>query len=80
MIAGMIDLGHDDVVDKIMRDFTKHGISITRGQVLVQLSKERRCVTTLSYLNESRRPADGKYCPNNTLPPRTDKCNPIICS
>jgi hypothetical protein len=54
MIAGMIDLGHDDVIDKIMSDFNKHGISITRGQLLVQLSKERRSVMTLSHLNESR--------------------------
>jgi hypothetical protein len=46
MAAGMIDLGHDDVVDKIMSDFNKHGITITRGQILVQLSKERRCVMT----------------------------------
>ena len=66
MIAGMIDLGHDDVVDKIMRDFTNHRIPITRGQLLVKLSKERRCITTLSHLNESRRSADGKCCPNDT--------------
>src|SRR6266699_3163435 len=39
MLAGMMDSGHDDVVDKIMRDFTKRGISITRGQILAQLSQ-----------------------------------------
>jgi hypothetical protein len=44
MVAGMIDFGHDDVIDKIMSDFNKHGIPITRGQLLVQLSKERRYV------------------------------------
>jgi hypothetical protein len=38
MLAGMIDSGHDDVVDKIMRDFTKQGIAITRPQILLQLS------------------------------------------
>jgi hypothetical protein len=40
MVAGMIDLGHDDVIDKIMSDLNKHGVPITRGQILVQLSKE----------------------------------------
>jgi len=44
MLAGMIDLGHDDVIDKIMGDFNKHGIPITRGQILVQLSRERRAL------------------------------------
>jgi hypothetical protein len=38
MLAGMIDSGHDDVVDKIMRDFAKRGIAITRPQILLQLS------------------------------------------
>jgi hypothetical protein len=46
MLAGMIDLGHDDVIDKIMADFNKHGIPATRGQILVQLSKERRSLVT----------------------------------
>ena len=46
MLAGMIDLGHDDVIDKIMVDFNKHGIPVTRGQILVQLSKERRSLVT----------------------------------
>ena len=54
MVAGMIDLGHDDVIEKIMSDFNKHGIPVTRRQILVQLSKERHCVMTLSHLNESR--------------------------
>ena len=40
MVAGMIDPGHDDVVDKIMHDFTRHGIPMTRRQILVQLSKD----------------------------------------
>jgi hypothetical protein len=38
MVAGMMDSGHDDVVDKIMRDFTKQGIPMTRQQILEQLS------------------------------------------
>jgi hypothetical protein len=38
MVAGMIDAGNDDVVDKIVRDFTKQGIPVTRRQILVQLS------------------------------------------
>ena len=44
MVAGMIDAGHDDVVDKIMHDFTERGIPMTRGQILVQLSKEHQFV------------------------------------
>jgi hypothetical protein len=46
MVAGMIDAGHDDVVDKIMHDLTKRGIPITRGQILVQLSKDHHFITT----------------------------------
>jgi hypothetical protein len=46
MVAGMIDAGHDDVVDKIMHDFTERGIPMTRGQILVQLSKEHQFVAT----------------------------------
>jgi hypothetical protein len=57
MLSGMIDFGHDDVIDKIMHDFNKHEIPMTRGQILAQLSKEHYCVMTLSHLNESRRPA-----------------------
>jgi hypothetical protein len=44
MVAGMIDAGHDDVVDKIMHDFSRRGIPIARGQILVQLSKEHQFV------------------------------------
>jgi hypothetical protein len=46
MVAGMIDAGHDDVVDKIMHDFTERGIPMTRGQILVQLSEEHQFVAT----------------------------------
>ena len=46
MLAGMVDPGHDDVVDKIMRDFAKRGIPMTRGQILAQLSKDHHFVTT----------------------------------
>jgi hypothetical protein len=46
MAHGMTDSGHDDVVDKIIRDFAKQGIPITRGQILVQLSKSHHRVTT----------------------------------
>jgi hypothetical protein len=42
MVAGMIDSGHDEVVEKIMGDFAKQGVSISRGQILVQLSKNCR--------------------------------------
>jgi hypothetical protein len=42
MLAGMMDSGHDDVVNKILRDFTEHGIPMKRGQVLAQLSEEDR--------------------------------------
>jgi hypothetical protein len=41
MVAGMIDSGHDDVIDKITRDFAKHGVPITRKQVRLQLSRHR---------------------------------------
>jgi hypothetical protein len=46
MLAGMIDSGHDDVVDKIMGDFAKQGIAITREQILLQLSRSHQLVTT----------------------------------
>jgi hypothetical protein len=44
MAAGLMDPRPDDVVDKIMHDFSTRGISITRGQILVQLSKIHRLV------------------------------------
>jgi hypothetical protein len=46
MVAGMIDAGHDDVVDKIMHDFAERRIPMTRGQILVQLNKDHQHVTT----------------------------------
>ncbi len=50
MAAGLMDPRPDDVVDKIMHDFTTRGIPITRGEILVQLSKIHRLVdTTSSY-------------------------------
>jgi hypothetical protein len=44
MAAGMMSRGLDDVVDRIAHDFAERGISITRGQILVQLSKVHRLV------------------------------------
>ena len=44
MVAGMMSRGLDDVVDRIAHDFAERGISITRGQILVQLSKVHRLV------------------------------------
>jgi hypothetical protein len=44
MAAGLMDPRPDDVVDKIMHDFSTLGIPITRGQILVQLSKIHRLV------------------------------------
>jgi hypothetical protein len=44
MAAGLMDPRPDDVVDKIMHDFSMRGIPITRGQILVQLSKTHRLV------------------------------------
>jgi hypothetical protein len=44
MTAGLMDPRPDDVVDKIIHDFSTHGIPITRGQILVQLSKIHRLV------------------------------------
>ena len=46
MVAGMIDPGHDDVADKIMHDFSKHRIPMTRAQILMQLSKDHHFVAT----------------------------------
>jgi hypothetical protein len=45
MVAGMIDMGHDEVVDKIMHDFVERGVAISRLQILEQLSKDRHFVT-----------------------------------
>jgi hypothetical protein len=46
MAAGLMDPRPDDVVDKLMHDFSTNGIPITRGQILVQLSKMHRLVDT----------------------------------
>jgi len=51
MAAGLMDPRPNDVVDKIMHDFSTRGIPITRGQILVQVSKIHRrvaaqCVVT----------------------------------
>ena len=48
MAAGLMDPRPDDVVDKIMHDFTTRGIPIARGEILVQLSKIHRLVDTTS--------------------------------
>src|SRR5215471_16363357 len=68
MLSGMIDLGHDDVIDKIMHDFNKHEIPMTRGQILAQLSKEHYCVMTLSHLNEVRRASRTMRAPSTRSP------------
>jgi hypothetical protein len=44
MAVGLMDPRPDDVVDKLMHDFSTNGIPITRGQILVQLSKTHRLV------------------------------------
>jgi hypothetical protein len=44
MAAGMMDPEPYGVVDKIAHDFTERGISISRGQILVQFSKSHRQV------------------------------------
>jgi hypothetical protein len=44
MVAGLMGPEPDDVVDKIAHDFTEQGILISRGQILVQLSKKHRLV------------------------------------
>jgi hypothetical protein len=46
MVAGMVDSGHDDVINKIARDFVEQGVPITRGQIRLQLSKYRRFIGT----------------------------------
>ena len=42
MAAGLLKTGREDVVDKISRDFVKRGVDITRGEILVQVSKKHR--------------------------------------
>ena len=42
MAAGLMDPSPDDIVDKLMHDFSTNGIPITRGQILVELSKIHR--------------------------------------
>jgi hypothetical protein len=42
MVAGFLESQPDDVVDKISHDFTKSGVAITRGEILVQVSKKHR--------------------------------------
>jgi hypothetical protein len=44
MAAGMMDPEPDGIVDKIAHDFTKRGILIGRGRILVQLNKSNRLV------------------------------------
>jgi hypothetical protein len=46
MVAGMIDHGHDDVIDKIMGDCAKHKTPITRREIVAQLSKDHDFVST----------------------------------
>ena len=38
MVAGMVDSGHDDVIDKITHDFARYCVPITRRQIRLQLS------------------------------------------
>ena len=47
MAAGLLETGPEDVVDKISRDFIKRGIEITRGEILVQVSKEHRLAVAM---------------------------------
>jgi hypothetical protein len=37
-----------NVVDKISRDFTERGIPVTRGEILVQVTKNYRLVAAMS--------------------------------
>jgi hypothetical protein len=46
MTAGLMDPRPEDVVDKIVHDFSANGIPITRGQILVRLSKIHHLVDT----------------------------------
>jgi hypothetical protein len=46
MVAGMVDSGHDDVINKIARDFAKQGIPITRGQIRLHLGRDRHLIGT----------------------------------
>ena len=47
MAAGLLETGREDVVDKISRDFVKRGIDITRGEILVQVSKKHRLAVAM---------------------------------
>jgi hypothetical protein len=46
MAVGLMDPRPDYVVDKLMHDFSTNGIPITRGRILVQLSKIHRRMDT----------------------------------
>jgi len=47
MAAGLLETGPEDIVDKISLDFIKRGIDITRGEILVQVSKEHRLAVAM---------------------------------
>src|SRR6516162_2497889 len=44
MVAGMMSRGLDDVGDRLARDLAERRISVTRAQILVQLTKVPRLV------------------------------------
>jgi len=45
--TGLLETGPEDIVDKISRDFIKRGIDITRGEILVQVSKKHRLAVAM---------------------------------
>ena len=47
MAAGLLETGPEDVIDKISHDFIKRGIDITRGEILVQVSKKHRLAVAM---------------------------------
>src|SRR3974390_3687378 len=47
MAAGLLETGPEDVIDKISHDFVKRGIDITRGKILVQVSKKHRLAVAM---------------------------------
>jgi hypothetical protein len=48
MAAGLLESEPDDLVDKILHDFTERGIHVSRWEILVQVTKKHRMVEAIS--------------------------------
>ena len=48
MAAGLLESEPEDIIDKISRDFTERGIHVTRGEILVEVTKKHELVEAMS--------------------------------